>query len=150
MVNHCTTVKDVPAFDFINAYAKHLKRGGKIEIPKWTEICKTAKHKELAPYDPDWFYVRAASVARKLYIRSGTGVGAFRKVYGGKNRRGTCKSRFSKASGNVIRTVLKQLEAIKVVEKDSTGGRKMTSEGQRDLDRIAGQVAATQAPLIIM
>jgi small subunit ribosomal protein S19e len=44
---------------FIVAYASHLKRSGKIEIPTWVDIVKTGAYKELAPYDPDWFYVRA-------------------------------------------------------------------------------------------
>ena len=30
--------------------------------------------------------------------------------------------------------------ALQVVEKTETGGRKVTREGQQDLDRIAGQV----------
>jgi small subunit ribosomal protein S19e len=34
------------------------------------------------------------------------------------------------------------LEGLKMVEKDQDGGRKLTPQGQRDLDRIAGQVAA--------
>src|SRR4051812_37592172 len=53
------TVKDVASNDFIAAYAKFLKRSGKIDVPKWADIVKTAPHKELAPYDPDWYFVRA-------------------------------------------------------------------------------------------
>lgn len=34
-----------------------------VELPHWTDIVKTATFKELAPYDPDWYYVRAG----KLY-----------------------------------------------------------------------------------
>lgn len=30
-----------------------------MELPEWTDIVKTAKFKELAPYDPDWYYIRA-------------------------------------------------------------------------------------------
>jgi len=30
-----------------------------VELPPWTDIVKTAKFKELAPYDPDWYYIRA-------------------------------------------------------------------------------------------
>jgi small subunit ribosomal protein S19e len=44
---------------FINAYASHLKRSGKLEIPVWVDLVKTGSFKELAPYDPDWYYVRA-------------------------------------------------------------------------------------------
>lgn len=30
-----------------------------MELPEWADIVKTAQFKELAPYDPDWYYVRA-------------------------------------------------------------------------------------------
>jgi ribosomal protein S19E (S16A) len=30
-----------------------------MELPHWTDIVKTARFKELAPYDPDWYYIRA-------------------------------------------------------------------------------------------
>ncbi len=52
------TVKDVPAAEFINAYAAHLKRVGQVELPQWVDTVKTSPSKELAPYDQDWFYVR--------------------------------------------------------------------------------------------
>lgn len=44
---------------FIKAYAAYLKRTGKLEVPKWVDLVKTGTFKELAPYDPDWYYVRA-------------------------------------------------------------------------------------------
>ena len=28
-------------------------------MPEWVDLVKTAKSKELAPYDPDWYYIRA-------------------------------------------------------------------------------------------
>lgn len=77
--NVCT-VKDVKADTFIRAFAKHMKRQGKFEQPKWADAVKTAVCKELPPSDADWLYVRAASVARYIYNRGGSGVGAFRKV----------------------------------------------------------------------
>ena len=49
---------------FISAYASHLKRSGKLEVPTWVDLVKTGSFKELAPYDPDWYYVRAGSYAR--------------------------------------------------------------------------------------
>jgi len=36
-----------------------LVRGGKMKIPDWVDLVKTSKAKELAPYDPDWYYIRA-------------------------------------------------------------------------------------------
>lgn len=49
-------------------------------------------------------------------------------------------SHFSRGSKSVARRVLQALEGLKMVEKDQDGGRKLTPQGQRDLDRIAGQV----------
>merc|ERR1712151_62332 len=135
------TVKDVSAQKFIVAFSQHLKRQGKFEIPKWTDLVKTGKAKELAPYDPDWLYVRAASMVRKIYIRGGSGVGAFRKVYGGQKRRGTMTNIFCKGSAKIARYILQQLEEMSLVEQDENGGRKITNEGQRELDTVAVQAA---------
>merc|ERR1719335_1103751 len=133
---------DVEASKFIEAFAQHLKRQGKFEIPKWADIVKTGVHKELAPYDPDWLYTRAASMVRKIYIRGGVGVGAFRKIYGGQKRRGTCTNTFSLGSGKIARYILQQLEEMDLVEQAEDGGRKITREGQRELDTVAVQAAA--------
>jgi ribosomal protein S19E (S16A) len=34
-----------------------------IQLPNWVDIVKTATFKELAPYDPDWYYIRAGTAA---------------------------------------------------------------------------------------
>merc|ERR1711998_696371 len=79
---------------------------------------------ELAPYDEDWFYIRAASVARKVYLRKGTGVGALKKWYGGSSGShvGTCKAHFSTASGAIIRKAMLELEKLEMMEHCSDGG----------------------------
>merc|ERR1711935_445710 len=87
------TVKDVPAKEFIQEYAKFLKKGNKIRIPEWAAYYKTACYKDLAPYDPDWLYIRAASVAYQLYMRGKVGVNTLRTHYGGNQRRGTISRR---------------------------------------------------------
>eukprot|EP00929_Paragymnodinium_shiwhaense_P102504 TRINITY_DN656_c0_g1_i1.p1 TRINITY_DN656_c0_g1~~TRINITY_DN656_c0_g1_i1.p1 ORF type:complete len:162 (-),score=62.46 TRINITY_DN656_c0_g1_i1:75-560(-) len=135
------TVKDVTADKFIKAFSQHLKRQGRYEIPKWADIVKTGISRELAPYDPDWLYVRTASMVRKIYIRGGTGTGGFRKVYGSQMRRGVCTKVFAKGSGKVLRYCLQQLEEMGLVEQDENGGRKITKEGQRELDTVAVQAA---------
>ncbi|KAJ3108805.1 40S ribosomal protein S19 [Phlyctochytrium bullatum] len=139
-----TTVKDVSAHEFVKAYAAYLKRTGRLEVPKWVDIVKTGPQKELAPYDPDWYYVRAASVARHIYLRSGVGVGALRKNYGGRKNRGVRPHHHTDSSGSVLRKVLQSLEKIKVLEKDDKGGRRISQDGQKDLDRIAAQIIRAQ------
>ncbi|CAK9074580.1 40S ribosomal protein S19-1 [Durusdinium trenchii] len=114
---------------------------GRFELPKWADVVKTSKARELPPSDPDWLYVRTASMVRKIYIRKGMGVGAFRKVYGSQQRRGTCTNVFTKSSGKIARYILQQLEEMGLVEQDEEGGRMITKEGQRELDTVAVQAA---------
>merc|ERR1712070_10689 len=139
------TVKDVPSHAFVVAYAQYLRSTGKFETPSWVDLVKTAPHKELAPLDPDWYYIRAASVARQIYLRGGRGVGGLRKLYGGKARRGARPNHHAKASGAVLRHILAQLEELKILEAHPKGGRAITADGQRDLDRIAGRIATTES-----
>ncbi|KAJ3188263.1 40S ribosomal protein S19 [Gaertneriomyces sp. JEL0708] len=138
------TVKDVSSHAFVKAYAAYLKRTGKLEVPKWVDLVKTAPYKELAPYDQDWFYVRAASVARHIYLRRGVGVGALKKNYSGRQNRGSRPHHHAESSGSVARKVMQALEKIKVLEKDpENGGRRISPDGQKDLDRIAAQILRT-------
>jgi len=37
------TVKDVCPHEFIRALAAHLKKGGKLKVPEWVDLVKTAK-----------------------------------------------------------------------------------------------------------
>lgn len=134
-------VRDVDAQKFVIAYAAHLKRNGKLAVPAWCDMVKTASFKELAPYNPDWFYVRAASLARHVYMQPGCGVGALRTEYGGRKNRGNRPSKAADASGSVIRKALQALEKLKLVQVDANGGRRITVDGQRDLDHVAQLVA---------
>lgn len=142
-VKRVRTLKDVRAEKFIAKYSSHLKVSGKFDFPHWAEYVKTGIGKELAPYDNDWLYVRAASVIRHLYIRPNTGVGALRKVYGCKKRRGSCPGVSSLASGKVLRYILQQFESLGLVTSPSREkpGRMLTKLGRRELDIIAHQCA---------
>jgi small subunit ribosomal protein S19e len=135
------TVRDVSAEKFIAAYTQVLKNNDKFVVPKWVDIVKTGCHKELPPNDPDWYYVRAAAVARKIYLRQGTGVGALKKRFGGSYRRGAAPERHQDAAGGCIRTILLNLDDLNITEACAKGGRKVTRTGQQALDLVAGQVA---------
>ncbi|KAL2930362.1 40S ribosomal protein S19-1, partial [Bienertia sinuspersici] len=127
--------KDVSPHDFVKAYAAHLKHSGKIELPPLTDIVTTGVLKELAPIDPDWYYIRAGpvtemflfnipletSMARKIYLRGSLGVGAFCRIYGGSKRNASRPPHFGKISGSVARHILQQLEKMKIVEIDPRG-----------------------------
>eukprot|EP00178_Gracilaria_changii_P012671 TRINITY_DN35815_c0_g1_i1.p1 TRINITY_DN35815_c0_g1~~TRINITY_DN35815_c0_g1_i1.p1 ORF type:complete len:177 (+),score=33.50 TRINITY_DN35815_c0_g1_i1:68-532(+) len=134
------TVKDVPCQAFIKALAAHFKK--KMDLPEWHDLIKTATYKELSPIDPDWYFIRAASVARRVYLHGGIGVGALQIAYGGRNTNGVQRPHFSKAAKGVIRHALQQLEKLKFVgQRDGRKGRWMTKAGQRELDVIATELA---------
>ena len=69
------TLKDVPAEPWIKAYADYLKKSQRISLPQWVDLVKTGNGREVVPNDEDWFYVRAAAVVRKVYLRPQLGVG---------------------------------------------------------------------------
>ncbi|XP_067934965.1 small ribosomal subunit protein eS19-like [Watersipora subatra] len=134
-------VKDVDQQKFVVALAAFFKKSGKMKPMNNSDIIKLAHFKQMAPNDPDWFYVRAASIARHLYMRAPCGVGGFTKIYGGSKNRGTRPSLYCRGSGNVARKILQQLEGLKMVEQHEDGGRRLSSTGRRDLDRIAAQMS---------
>lgn len=131
--------RDVPAQEFITAYAQFLQRQGKLEIPGYVDLVKTSAGNELPPQESEtWFYKRAASAARHIYLRKTVGVGKLNKLYGGAINRGGRPSKHADASGSVNRKVLQSLEKLGVLEV-TPKGRRISANGQRDLDRIAAQ-----------
>ena len=78
---------DVYPIDLINAVADKLKKIKGITPPEQSKFWKTASFKEKAPIDQENFwYVRCASLLRKLYVRHEIGVNKLRKEYGGRDQ----------------------------------------------------------------
>eukprot|EP00020_Sapocribrum_chincoteaguense_P002380 CAMPEP_0170738322 /NCGR_PEP_ID=MMETSP0437-20130122/4586_1 /TAXON_ID=0 /ORGANISM="Sexangularia sp." /LENGTH=146 /DNA_ID=CAMNT_0011076743 /DNA_START=87 /DNA_END=527 /DNA_ORIENTATION=+ len=137
------TPKNISPDVFIAEYAKHLKRSGLVKNPKGVTHIKTAAHKELPPCDKDWFYTRAAAIARKVYLTKNRGVGSMRREFGGNANNGVRPNHQSLAAGGNIRYAMLQLEKAGIVAKSKSirGGRVITPKGQRDLDRIATRIS---------
>lgn len=81
-----------------------------------------------------------AAVARHIYLRKDVGIGALTKLHGGRNRRGNRPSHHKDSSASVQRKICQSLEKIGVLEQTDNGGRRISQDGQRDLDRIATAV----------
>mgnify|MGYP006284950765 CR=1 FL=1 len=136
-----TTAYDVPADVLIQRLSIYIKDNIKeIQPPEWAGYVKTGSHAERVPQNPDWWYVRNASLLRKLYTKGPIGVSKLRKEYGGRKRRGMRPSHFRKAGGNIIRTSLQQLEQAGLVQKDHNQGRIVTGKGRSLLDAMATQI----------
>jgi small subunit ribosomal protein S19e len=86
------------------------------------------------------YLLPSAAVARHIYLRKHVGIGALTKLHGGRNRRGNRPSHHHDSSASVQRKVCQSLEKIGVLEKAPDGGRRISQDGQRDLDRIATAV----------
>ena len=131
-----TTIYDVPADSIISEVAKELNENKKIAPPEWATFVKTGVHKERRPDNPDWWYVRCASILRKVYMDGPVGINSLKTYYGGKKDRGTAPEKFKKGSGAVIRGALHQLEDAGYVRKVGEG-RLVTPEGKSFLDKTS-------------
>merc|ERR1712178_252709 len=84
-------------------------------------------------------HVRTAAIARQLYIKGTVGTGRMATIYGGAANRGFKPSHTYKGNGHIARLAFQQLESMKLVEK-ADKGRKLSKEGQRDMDRVAASL----------
>merc|ERR1711880_43342 len=114
-------VKDVKPIEFITAFADFLKSKN-VEVPEWASYVKTGAFKELAP---------------QVFVRGATGVGMFKRIYGGTLRRGSRPTHNTTGSGAVARSCLNNLEKLGYLERDANNMRIVSSEGQRNMNRIA-------------
>ncbi|CAA9987029.1 40S ribosomal protein S19, putative [Plasmodium knowlesi strain H] len=134
--NNC--IKDVDAELFIKAYASYLKLHNKITFPKWCNFVKTGKGRKLAPLNEDWYFVKASSILRKLYLSPDIGVGYLRRHYSYKQRRGVAPNHTSLASGKILRSILQQLENLGYVEQNpKKKGRRLTTKGENAINNFA-------------
>ncbi|ONK59801.1 uncharacterized protein A4U43_C08F10850, partial [Asparagus officinalis] len=56
------------------------------------------------------------SMARKIYLRQGIGVGGFQKIHGGRKKNGSRPPHFCKSSGAVARHILQQLQTMSIID----------------------------------
>lgn len=133
------TVYEIPPDKLIAKAAEDLKTNVKLKMPKWVEFVKTGTHREREPDNPDWWWIRSASVLRKVYLNSPVGVQRLRTAYGDRKHRGVKPEEFRRAGGKIIRTILKEFDNLGLTEK-SSNGRIITKKGQSYLDKIASDI----------
>ncbi len=122
---------DVPAEQLIAKTAEALKKD--IKQPEWATFVKTGHTRERQPTNLDWWYVRAASVLRRVALLGPIGTEKLRTHYGSRKSNGNDPPHHYKAGGSVIRAVLQQLDEAgltKVAEKSQRKGRVVTPKGQ--------------------
>ena len=134
---------DADQQELIEKLAQELKKIKEIEPPAWAIFVKTGTHKERPPAKEDWWYVRAASVLRKVGKLGPIGVEKLRIEYGGKKRRGYASETVKKSGGSIIRKILQQLEKAELIKKSDKSihkGRILTKKGRSFIDKIANSM----------
>lgn len=136
------TVREVDSKALLARLKEELKKLNELQPPQWSHFVKTGVHKERLPEQPDWWYARAASLLRRIYIDGPVGISRLRSYYGGRQNRGQAPEHFRKAGGKILRTILQQLEQAGLVRKVERRGRKLTQKGAAMLDNLAKQMKA--------
>jgi small subunit ribosomal protein S19e len=137
-------VQEVEARKLVAKLKEELKAVESIKPPEWIAFAKSGSGRERPPIQKDFWYIRSASVLRRIYLNGPIGVEKLKTFYGSRKRRGTKPARFRKASGSILRKILQQLEAAGFVEKlDKKGvkGRKISATGKKFLDKAAYEVS---------
>ncbi len=131
------SIDDVDSSRMVKVTAEELR--SKISMPEWARFVKTGVSRERPPENDDWWYVRAASILRRISKRKNVGAQRLRTYYGGLHRRGHKPAHFARGSGKVIRTIMQDLEKAGFVKKDKKG-RIITPEGTKFLNHVARKI----------
>ena len=132
-----TNVFDVPAKEFIDEIAKKLESDSNIQTPEANIYSRTGVHKENPPTQDNWWYLRCASIMRKIYSFNVIGVEHLKSEYGGKRNRGSKPHKAKSGSGTIVRRALQQLEKAGYVSKIKGKGRTLTPKGRSFMDNAA-------------
>lgn len=138
-------VYDVPADLLIGELAGVLRKEEDIQAPPWVPFVKTGSHANKPPQDRDWWYVRCASILRKIYLHGPIGVNGLRSEYGGGKPSGYGAAHHRYAGGAIIRNAIHGLERLGYIEKSSRKGRVISKTGMKKLDVLAASILGEMA-----
>lgn len=132
-------VYEVSAQELVREAAKRLKAVIKPQ-PEYLHYAKSGANKERQPQDPDFWYVRSASLLRYVYTSGPVGVSRLRTRYGSRKEHTVHRKHHMAAGGSIIQDSLNALEQASLVRKTKSG-REITPKGRSFLDKISGEVS---------
>lgn len=134
-----TKIKEIKSAKFNDVCKEMLKKIEELRPPEWSLYAKTGTHRKYPPQQEDWWYIRAASLLRRIYIDGPIGIARLRTFYGGRKERGHKPEHFRKGGGSNIRKILQQLEnaGLVAISKKEKKGRIITEKGKKLLNEIA-------------
>jgi small subunit ribosomal protein S19e len=129
-------IRSIESGKYNKILAEALKASGDFEKPEWIDFVKSGPHTMRPVQDPDFWYKRAASILRQVYIKKIVGVQRLRSRYGGRKKRGMPPAEHRRAGGKIIRKILQQCETAGLMEKakGKKVGRQLTLKGKQFLE----------------
>ncbi|MDA4127385.1 MAG: 30S ribosomal protein S19e [Thaumarchaeota archaeon] len=135
---------DVPSSKLIGALAAQMKNLPSVQEPDWARWVKTGSHAERSPVNADWWFARAASLMRKLYIHGPLGLSDLKRAYGGSKALHYFPKHHRDAGGSSTRRILKQLEQAELVAK-TPKGRVLSPKGRAMVDKSSKEIFTSLA-----
>lgn len=121
----------------VEKVAKDLEGVQAVKPAPWAPFVKTGVSKQRPPEQPNWWYIRAASMLRKVYMEQPIGTAKMRKLYSARKNRGHKPEHMFPASTNHIRKIFQQLEKAGFLKNEKGKGRSLTKQGKQFLDAAA-------------
>src|SRR3989344_7754760 len=98
-----TDIRSVDPGKYNSLLAEAIKKSKDFPKPEWVDFVKTSSHVQRPTTEEDFWYKRAASILRQIYINELVGVQRLRTRYGGRKDRGSQPPEFRKSGGKIIR-----------------------------------------------
>lgn len=139
-----TRIFEVQPTAFIDTLSSYLKENTLLTVPEYIDIIKTSHGKENAPANPDWLYVRAASVFRRFLVaqikHEPITLGRLASAYGCKKDRGARPGKRARASRGHLKSILDDFMARGWIVRTEDGKSVASDDGIRLGEEIIGQI----------
>ena len=114
-----------------------IKTLNKITPPTWSVFVKTGVSKERPPINNDWWFIRSASILKKIHKFGPIGTNKLAKMYGGRKDRGVRPSKKCSGSRNIVRKILQQLQIEGLIQQVETPtfGKILTKSGKEMINK---------------
>lgn len=135
------TIYDVKSSDLIKLTSQRLKES--MKKPAYVDFVKSGSNKERVPQDPDFYFVRSASILRQVYLNGPIGVSKLRTRYGSRKEHVVHRRHHQKSGGSVIRDAMQELEKLGYVKISTVNGKKgrvITPKGKSFMDKICKEL----------
>lgn len=134
-------VFDVDGSALIKKTSEMLKGKGMAK-PEYIDFVKSGASRERVPSDPDFFYMRSASLLRQVYLNGPVGIARMRTRYGTRKLHTIHRHHHFRSGGSVIKDAFDSLEKLDYVKK-TPKGRVITPAGKSFLDKISNEIIKT-------